>query len=195
MRSWGHGGNPSPRSQFAKFTPVVRRESCTVLAGASPVSVSAGAPSSRVQSWVERPRAERTVEGLAGGGSDEAGRNRVNAEQASSETQPKGVWERRAGHVAAKATHSPRSRPGSGLGLPGVRAAARFDRTVRNTRDPSRRPTSGGDRAHKAGAESVRSRAGVREAHSTGEGGDKPLEERGPAMVALVTQARARACP
>ena len=174
--------------------PMVRRESCTVLAGASPVSVSAGAPSSRVQSWVERPRAERTVESLLGG-SDEAGRNRVNAEQASSKYQPKGVWERRAGHVAAKATHSPRSRPGSGLGLPGVRAAARFDRTVRNTRDPSRRPTSGGDRAHKAGAESARSRAGVRGAHSTGEGGDKPLEGRSPAWVVLVTQARARACP
>src|SRR5881396_2944929 len=125
MRSWGHGGNPSPRSQFAKFTPVVRRESCTVLAGASPVSVSAGAPSSRVQSWVERPRAERTVESLAGG-SDEAARNRVNAEQASSEFQPKGDWERRAGHVTAKATHSPRSRPASGSGAPRGRGGGTF---------------------------------------------------------------------
>ena len=173
---------------------MVRRESCTVLAGASPASVSAGAPSSRVQSGVERPRAERTVKSLPGG-SDEAGRNTVNAEQASSEYQPKGDRERRAGHVAAKATHSPRCSPVSGLGLPGVWAAARFDRTVWNTRDPSRRLTSSRDRGHKAGAESRRSRAGVRGAHSTGEGGEKPLEGRGPAVVTLGAQGRARACP
>ena len=156
---------------------MVRRESCTALAGASPVSVSAGAPSSRVQSWVERLRAERIVESLADGGSNEAGRNRVNAEQASSESQPKGVGERRAGHFAAKATHSPRSGPASGLGLPGVWAAARFDRAVRNTRDPTRRLTSSEDRAYKAGAESARSRAGVRGAHSTGEGGERRWRE------------------
>jgi len=173
---------------------MVRRESCTILAGASPVSVSAGAPSSWVQSGVERPRAERTVESLAGG-SDEAGHNRVNAEQAPSEHQPKGAWECRAGHVTAKARHSARSRPASVLGLPGVGAVARFDRMVWNTRDPSRRLTSSEDPAHKAGAESAGSRAGVRGAHSTEKGGDKPLEGRGPALVALVTQARTRACP
>src|SRR5260370_41907859 len=163
---------------------MVRRESCAILAGASPVSVSAGAPSSRVQSWVERAGAERTVESLAGG-SDEAGRNRMNAEQASSESQPKGDGERRTGHVTAKAMYSARRSPASVLGLPGVRAAARFDSMVRNTRAPSRRPTSGGDRAQKAGAESARSRAGVRGAHSTGEGGEQPLEGRGPALVTL----------
>jgi hypothetical protein len=119
----------------------------------------------------------------------------VNAEQASSESQPKGDRERRAGPGTAKATHSARCSPVSVLGLPGVGAAARFDRMVWNTRDPSRRPTSGGDRAHKAGAESARSRAGVRGAHSTGEGGEKPLEGRGPALVTLVTQVSARACP
>jgi hypothetical protein len=156
---------------------MVRREGCTVLAGASPASVSAGAPSSRVQSRAERHGAERTVKSLVVGGSKDTGRNRVNAEQASSEYQPKGAWERRAGHSAAKATHSPRSRPVSGLGLPGVWAAARVDRTVRNTRDPSRQPPSGEDRAHKAGAESARSRAGVRGAHSTGEGGESRWRE------------------
>jgi hypothetical protein len=119
----------------------------------------------------------------------------VNAEQASSDYQPKGDWECRAGHFAAKAMHSMRRAPERVLGLPGVLAAARFDRAVRNTRDPSRQPTSGKDRAYKAGAESVRSRAGVRGARSTGEGGDKPLEGRSPALVRSVKQVSARACP
>ena len=163
---------------------------CLPPTGASPVSVSAGAPSSRPQARDESPAARA---GCRKSPRREQARGPQHQVKPAASTDSQS--ESRAGHVAAKATHSPRSRPGSGLGLPGVRAAARFDRTVRNTRDPSRRPTSGGDRAHKAGAESARSRAGVRGAHSTGEGGDKPLEGRGPAMVALVTQARARACP
>jgi len=59
---------------------------CTALAGESPASVSAGAPSSRVQPNAERRAAERTVKGPLGG-SNEAGRNQVKAEQASSEFQ------------------------------------------------------------------------------------------------------------
>lgn len=173
---------------------MVRRESCTALAGASPAQVIAGEPGSRRQRQGETLVAERCVESL-NGGSKEAGRNPMNAVQASSEDQPKGDWERRAGHVAAKAMHSARSSPASALGLPGVVAAARFHRAVRNTRDPSRSPTSGKDLAHKPGGESARSRAGVRGARSTWEGGDKPLEGRGPALVALVKQVSARACP
>ena len=166
---------------------------CTSSTGASPVSVSAGAPSSRVQLRLERDVAERIVESLIGG-SNEAGRNTVNAEQASSDYQPKGVWEDRAGHVAAKATHSVLV-PERTLGFPGVWAAACFEGEVRNTRDPSWQPTSGKDRAYKAGAESARSQAGVRGAHSTGEGGDKPREGRSPALVAPEAQVSARACP
>jgi RNA-directed DNA polymerase len=167
---------------------------CTSLAGASPAPVGAGAPGSRVQSQAERPGAERTVESLERG-SNEAGRNQVKAEQASSDYQPKGVRESRAGHVAAKADAQRPASPDRALGLPGVVAAARFDREVRNTRDPTRQPTSGEDRLHKARAESERSRAGVRGVHSTEEGGDKPLEGRGPALVTLGKQVSARAWP
>ena len=168
---------------------------CIVLAGESPAPVSAGAPGSRLPCGAEEtPPTKRSVESLEGG-SNETGRNPMNAVQASSDYQPKGDRECRAAHVTAKATHSTRSRPVRVLGLPGVLASARVDRTVRNTRDPSRQPTSGKDRTYKARAESVRSRAGVRGAHSTGEGGDKPLEGRGPALVAPGTQVSARACP
>lgn len=166
---------------------------CTVPAGASPVSVGAGAPSSRVQPRLERGVAERTVGSLVRG-SNEAGRNTVNAEQASSNYQPKGVWEGRAGHVAAKAMHSDLV-PERSVGFPGVWAAACFEGAVRNTRDPSWRPASGKDRAYKALAESARSRAGVRGAGSTGEGGDKLLEGSGPALVVSEGQVSARACP
>jgi len=169
---------------------------CTVLAGESPVPVSAGAPGSRLPCVAgETLPTKRSVESLTRGGSEEAGRNQLNAVQASSHFQPKGDRECRARHVGVKATHSTRSRPARVLGLPGVLAAARFERAVWNTRDPSWRPTSGKDRAHKARAESGRSRAGVRGAHSTDEGGDNPLEGRSPALVAPVTQVSVRACP
>jgi hypothetical protein len=118
----------------------------------------------------------------------------VNAEQASSDYQPKGVWEGRAGHFAAKAMHSALVLERA-LGFPGVWAAARFEGEVRNTRDPSWQPASGKDRAYKAGAESAWSQAGVRGAGSTVEGGDKPLEGSSPALVAPVKQVSARACP
>jgi hypothetical protein len=168
---------------------------CASLAGASPARVTAGGPGSRRRWGGETCLVKRRVKSLDVGGSNGAGRNTVNAEQASSKSQPKGAWECRAGHVAAKAMHSTRRAPVSVLGLPGVWAAARFDRGVRNTRDPSRPLTSGTDRTYKAGAESARSRAGVRGAHSTAEGGDNPLEGRGPALVTPELQVSARACP
>ena len=113
---------------------------------------------------------------------------------ASSNHQPKGVREGRAGHVAAKAMHSALG-PERALGLPGVWAAARFEGAVRNRRDPPRRPSSGEDRAYKAGAEVARSREGVRGVHTTEEGGDKPPEGRDPASVTLVVEVSARAWP
>jgi hypothetical protein len=165
------------------------------LAGASPARVTAGGPGSRRPCRRETDGTKRRVRSLCRGGSNEAGRNTVNAEEASSEYQPKGVWECRADHVAAKAMHSACRGPANVLGLPGVMAAARFDREVWNTRDPSRWLTSSKDRAYKAGAESVWSRAGVRGAHGTEEGGDNSLEGRGPALVMLALQVSARACP
>jgi hypothetical protein len=177
-----------PRSGETNFS------CCIVLAGASPARVTAAGSGSRRQRRGEIRAAERRVESLFGG-SKGAGRNPLNAVQASSDYQPKGDWECRAGHVAAKATHSARSSAARALGLPGVVAAARSYRTVRNTREPSRQLTSSKDRAHKARAESARSRAAVRGARSTDEGGDNPLEGRGPALVVPAMQVSARACP
>jgi len=171
---------------------MVRPESCTVPAGGSPVRVSAGAPGSRHQPSGETPGAERCVKSLFGG-SEEAGRNTVNA-AASTHYQPKGVREGRAAHVTAKATYSAPV-PERALGLPGVWAAARFEGAVRNRRDPPRQPTSGKDLAYKAGAEVARSREGVRGVHSTDEGGDKPPEGRDPASVTLAVEVSARAWP
>jgi group II intron reverse transcriptase/maturase len=153
--------------------------------------------------------AERTVKSLERG-SNEAGRNQLKVEQASSDYQPKGDWERasesktrvaskdatcRAGHVAAKADAQRPASPDRALGLPGVVAAARFEGEVRNTRDPSAQPKSGQSGTYKARAESVAFAAGVRGVHRTDEGGDKPLEGEGPALVASVKQVSARACP
>ena len=167
---------------------------CITLAGESPARVAAEGPGSRRQRCGETRDAKRRVESLMGG-SKGAGRNSLNAVQASSVYQPKGDWECRADLLAAKATHNARSNSERALGLPGVVAAARSDREMRNTRDPSRQPTSGKDRTHKARAESGRSRAGVRGARSTDEGGESRAEGRGPALVAPVTQVSARACP
>ncbi len=167
---------------------------CTVLAGASPAWVITGEPSSRLQLRGGIPVAERSIKSPERG-SNEAGRNQVNAEQASSDSQPKGVWEGRARHVRVKARDSATREPEGALDLPGVLAAARFDRTVWNTRGPTWQPTSGEDRTHKARAESGRSREGVRGVHSTDEGGDNPLEGRGPALVTLELKVSARACP
>ena len=63
---------------------------------------------------------------------------------ASSESQS----ESRAAHVTAKATPPARESGWAG-GLGGVRGAARAEGERRNTRDPSRRPTSGDGRAYK----------------------------------------------
>jgi hypothetical protein len=145
---------------------MVRRESCTVLAGASPVSVSAGAPSSRVQSWVERLTAERTVQGLDGGGGDDAGRNTSERRASLVKISAERCLGAPSRSCRGEGHAQPAQHPVSGLGLPGVWEAARVNRAVRNTRDPSRRLTSSRDRADKAGAETVWSRAGVRGAHS-----------------------------
>lgn len=181
---------------------------CTFPAGESPAPAGTGAPGSRTQQRSEMSEAERVVKSLERG-SKEAGRNQMKVEQASSHYQPKGDWERgsessprvaskdatcRAGHVAAKADAQRSVSPGRALGFPGVLAAARFEGEERNTRDPSARPTSGKDRTHKARAESFRSAAGVRGARGTDEGGNKPLEGRGPALVTLELKVSARAC-
>jgi hypothetical protein len=172
---------------------VVRRESCIDPAGGSPARVIAGEPGSRHQPAWETAQAERCVKSLTYGGSEAAGRNKVNA-SASSDSQPKGAWERRAGHVTAKATHSVLV-PERALGLPGVWAAARCEGSMRNTRDPHRQPTLGEGRAYKAGAEVARSRKGVRGVRSTREARDNRVEGRGPALVTSASWVSARAWP
>jgi hypothetical protein len=173
---------------------MVRRESCADLAGEIPAPVVAGEPVSRVRSRVERSVAERIVESLFREGASKRAATRVNAEQASSDYQPKGDWESRAGHDAAKAMHNGWAVPEHALGLPGVVAAARLDRSARNTGDPSPQPASGKTPTYKARAEGGGSGAEVRGARSTGEGGEKPLEGRSPAWIASVAKVSARAC-
>ena len=73
----------------------------------------------------------------------------VNA-AASSDYQPKGVWEGRAAHVTAKATDNPLE-PEREWTSPGSQAVARFEGRMRNRRGPPRQPTSGKDCAYKAG--------------------------------------------
>jgi len=106
----------------------------------------------------------------------------VNAEQASSDSQPKGDRESRARHVGAKATHST---PVSErvLGLPGVVAAARSDSSTRNRRGPPSQPTSGEAVRISAEREGERCEEGVRGGRSTGEAADKAVEGRTPASV------------
>lgn len=60
-----------------------------------------------------------------------------------------------------------------------------FHGMERNTGGPPRQPTLGKDRAYKGQTEVARSREGVRGARSTREGGEKPLEGRGPALGEL----------
>jgi len=108
----------------------------------------------------------------------------VNAEQASSEYQPKGVQGGRADHATAKATDNGPN-PKWTLDALGVLAAARCDGMVGNTRGPPWRPTSGKDHAYKGETESAGSQEGVRGVRSTCEGGEKPLEGRDPALSVL----------
>jgi hypothetical protein len=116
----------------------------------------------------------------------------VNAEQASSEYQPKGDWGGRAGHVTAKATDSARD-PEERWTSPGY-----WRRHVLKGRCGTRETLPGApcrakDHAYKGQTENAGSREGVRGAHSTEEGGEKPLEGRGPALVTPQAEVSARA--
>ena len=171
-RFWYTGGN-------------VRRESCNIPAGESPVRVIAGEPGSRLRLRGETPVTKRSIEVLQKGGGDGAGRNKVNA-SASSDFQPKGVREGRAGITTAKAIDS----------IPEVRmgwwtSPGYGRRHVTKEWCGTRETLPGGQRRAKTvrircEAEIVRSREGVRGVHSTDESGEKPSEGRDPALVVLV---------
>ena len=122
------GGSPSSR--------------CVDPAGASPVSVSASAPSSRPAAEGEIPTAEAGCRKRASR-REPISEERVREPQhevkpaASKQSQPGG----RADHLAGKATSATRALehvvdPG------GVGGAARVQGSIRNTRDPSAPPSS-----------------------------------------------------
>jgi hypothetical protein len=137
------------RDEAGRFTSASR---CSSPAGASPASVSAGAPSSRPQVRTERYVAQA-------GCQEPLRREPVRGPQhhvklaASSNSQS----ERRAGHVAAKTTPvAPQSGDIRARGLGGVWSAARGHGDERNTRGPSARPGSGQRDSYKPTAKSGR---------------------------------------
>src|ERR1039458_864471 len=119
---------------------MVRPERRVVLAGGSPARVSAGAPGSRLQPGgeIQPSRAECQKPWKERGEQTSGPQRAVNA-IASSHRQPKGVGEGRAAHFTAKATDSILDRNGCWTS-PGSRAAAHWDRTARNRRDPTWQP-------------------------------------------------------
>lgn len=172
---------------------LVEASGCIDLTGESPVRVIAGEPGSRLPAPVETPAAEAQRRKPPWRRKQAGGPQReVNAEQASSEFQPKGVREGRAGHATAKAKDSALV-PERALDLSGVVAAARLHRSVWNRRDPSRRPTSGRATHISAERESASCRAGVRGGRSTEEGADNALEGRTSASVVPGLQVSVRA--
>jgi RNA-directed DNA polymerase len=157
---------------------------CIDSAGESPAPASAEAPGSGSHEGRESARSRAGCQKPVQGGRERSGgpQRVVNVEQASSDYQPKGDWERRAGHVTAKATHSVRDSEHA-LGLPGVLAVARREGLMRNRREPTRRFTSDAAMGISAERESPSCRAAVRGGSSTAEGVDNTPEGRTPALV------------
>ena len=157
---------------------------CIGSAGESPAPASAEAPGSRPHGECESTRSRAGCRKPVQEDRERSGgpQRVVNVEQASSHYQPKGDWERRAGHFTAKATHSA-GESERALGLPGVLAAARREGTMRNRREPSRRSTSDAATGISAERESESCRAAVRGGHSTVEGVENTPEGRAPALV------------
>ena len=142
--------SPSPDSRwnylmsdfrrFARMRGMVRPERRVVRAGESPVRVSAGAPGSRLQPGGEiRPDRAECQKPLCKEGEQTSGPQQLVNAAASSDYQPKGVWESRAAHVTAKATDNILDRNGCWIS-PGSQAVARWDRTARNRGDPTWQP-------------------------------------------------------
>jgi len=128
----------------------VRPERRVVLAGESPVRVSAGAPGSRLQPEGEiRPRRAECRKPLKERGANRRAATTVNA-VASSNSQPKGVQEGRAAHVTAKATDSILE-PDGMLDLFGVASGGTSGQNSVEQERPYLAAKSGKDRAYKAG--------------------------------------------
>ena len=118
---------------------------CSSPAGASPVSVSAGAPSSRPQAPGESPVAQAGCQKPLRRKPARGPQHHVKP-AASTELQP----ESRAAHVTAKAmSATPQSGGARVAGLGGVEGAARVHGEERNTRGPSAPPWSRQSDAYK----------------------------------------------
>src|SRR5215210_59143 len=129
---------------------------CSSPAGASPASVSAGAPSSRPQAPVERPVARAGCQEPL---RREPARGPQHYVKPAASTHLQS--ESRAAHVTAKATSAAsQSGDARAAGLGGVQGAARVHGDGRNTRGPSAQPRSGRRGAYKPTA---KSRAAQRE--------------------------------
>ena len=134
---------------------MVRPERRVVLAGESPVRVSAEAPGSRLQLEGEIRPAERSVKSPCKRGEQTSGpQHKVNA-AASSEYQPKGVAEGRAAHVTAKATDSILDSERM-LDLYGVEGGGTLGQNKAEQERPYLAAESGKDRAYKAGRQKAR---------------------------------------
>jgi len=124
------------RDETERRLSVSRRSS---PAGESPVSVSAGAPSSRLQASGEIPMAQAECQKPLRREPARGPQHQVKP-AASTDSQS----ESRAGHVAAKAMSAmPQSGAPRIAGLGGVRGAARVHGEERNTRGPSAQSGSG----------------------------------------------------
>jgi hypothetical protein len=128
---------------------MVRPERRVLLAGASPARLSASAAGSRPAAGREIDLTEAGCRKPVQAGSKPAGRNKVNAE-ASSNYQPKGVWEGRAAHVTAKATDSSLELERL-LDLSGVVGGGTLAQKSVEQERPSPAAWSGKDRWYKAG--------------------------------------------
>jgi hypothetical protein len=124
---------------------------CSSPTGASPASVSAGAPSSRPQASVERPVAQAGCREPLRREPARGPQHQVKP-AASSDLQP----ESRAGHVAVKAMSAVSQSGDHAAGLGGVWGAARVQGDERNTRGPSAPPWSGQSASYKPMAKSSR---------------------------------------
>ena len=146
---WSYNGTVVRRDD-ADVTAAASR--CPSPAGASPASVSAGAPSSRPQARDESRAAQA---GCPKPLRREPARGPQHYVKPAASTDSQS--ESRAGHVTAKAT-STASRSGEvhAAGLGGVGGAARVHGEGRNTRGPSARPVSGQRDSYKPMAKSSR---------------------------------------
>ena len=141
----------SIRRRDSLIAPVVRPERRDVLAGASPVRVSAGAPGSRLrpegeirpsQAECRKPLKERGANQRAATTGERCSHVIVSAERCLGGPS-------RSFHGEGNRQQA-RSRTLAGP-LRGCEAAARWNRRMRNRRDPTWQPALGKDRAYKAG--------------------------------------------